>query len=81
MTKKEELLEFVELNVDEFCTLQFNSIIQQTGESCTMTVGTRKERILTIITENFTDNLVGHMPNDSVIHEILNWTVIGRYVG
>ena len=78
MTKKEELLVFIQTNVNELNTLKFYSVIQQTGENCSMVVGASQNRIAQIITENFDDNLVGNMPNDNVIHEIHSWEICER---
>lgn len=78
MTKKEELLAFVNANVSVTHTLKFYSTIQQTNESCLMIVGASQTRIAQIITENFDDNLVGNMPNDNVIHEIHSWEICER---
>jgi dTDP-D-glucose 4,6-dehydratase len=74
MTKKETILAFVETNVNGTDNiLQINTVIQDTRESCRMTIGASKARTIQIITENFNDELIGSLPNDSVTHEIQGW--------
>jgi len=79
MSIKEQLLLFINDNVDDTnYTLKINTIIQNTGQNCFMTIGAPKTRITQIITENFNEELQGSMPNDSFTHQILSWEVVQR---
>ena len=76
MTKKEELLDFIETNINTTNTLQIHTIITSINEPCTMIISVRKERMTIIFTENFTDELIGHMPGDITTHNIVSWEAV-----
>lgn len=78
MTKKEEILSFINESLDSSSYLCFYSVIQETKENCSMVVGATKARTLEIFTNNFDDELLGSMPNDSVVHQVISWDVVPR---
>lgn len=78
MTRKEELLEFANLqlgNPDKIARLQ----TEANGVPCTLTMVTRQIRFIEIITANFDDDLSGYLPNaPTVLHHILDWNIVDR---
>jgi len=76
MTKKEELLIFCESNLDGSKNkLRLFTIIDD-NQQCFLSINTPKERTIEIITTKFDDELLGSMPNDSVIHQIQSWEIV-----
>lgn len=73
MTKKEEILKFIEESLNDSNQLQLQTIIQETNEMCVMTIGATKPRVKEILSNNFNDELLGSMPNDQTIHKIESW--------
>lgn len=78
MTKKQELLYFCESNLNNTNNkLQITTLMNDVS-TCVMGIHASKTRTIEIITNNFDDELLGSMPNDSVIHHIQTWNVIPR---
>lgn len=77
MTKKNELLNFCNYNLNNNNILQINTLINN-EKKCIMAIHVPKERTIEIITNNFDDELLGSMPNDTVIHSIQDWKVVNR---
>lgn len=78
MTKKQELLDYCELNLDNTTNMLQIETIMNNDTPCFMSVGASKARTIEIITNNFDDELLGSMPNDSTVHQIQTWNVIPR---
>lgn len=78
MTPKEQMIAFVDAYVNDEVSVQFRSLMPATGETCYMFIGASKECIKEILLQNFSEELVGHMPNDSTVHQILQWSAAPR---
>lgn len=85
MTKKEELLNFIESQITENKALRTVERIVVPGENSRILnafdAGNKswlmpKEILQGIIATNFDDDLVGQVPNDSNIIKILDWVTI-----
>ena len=81
MSIREDMIAFVDAYVNDEVSVQFRSLMPATGETCYMFIGTTKERIKEILLQNFTEDLVGHMPNDTTVHRILEWSAAPRNLG
>lgn len=74
MTRKEDLLNFIDNNIDESNYLYSNVYYQDVLEQGTRGfMVTDKEKLKNHFIQLFDDNLVGHS-GDNVIIEILDWT-------
>lgn len=72
MTKKEEISLFVNQYVNDEVSIQFETNMIDFGERCLMFVSASKEQIITILQDYFSDDLIGHMPNDGTQHHIIS---------
>jgi len=79
ISKRDEMIAFVEAYVNDEISVQFKSIMPATGETCLMFIHATKERIKTILQTYFTEDLIGHMPKDETIHQILGWSAAPRF--
>lgn len=73
MTKREELIKYVEDYVNDEIAVQFITMMVETNETCFMFVSATKEQVIDILNKNFTEDLVGSMPNDITVHHIIGW--------
>jgi len=87
MTRKEELLEFIETNIDDIANMLlintyiiYSPVVEIATVSslCSMGIKTTKDRTTTIITNYFDDDLIGCMPHGTVFHVIDSWEVTIR---
>jgi hypothetical protein len=80
MTRKEELLSFIDEHINESNQLHTNVYYHSFLESGTRGfVNNDKEKLKNHFITLFDDNLVGHS-GDNVIIEILNWTTQDKVV-
>jgi hypothetical protein len=87
MTKKEEIIDFAstvledEKNILQLATelveVDSNSGLAA-GESCVIEMHASKSRVLSILSENFNDELVGTLPHGVKVHQIISWTVLPK---
>lgn len=86
MVKRNELIEFVENMNPETSILQLTtkflevgkSTLVETGEYCVIELHAPKPKILSILSLHFSDELVGSLPHDSKVHEIISWTILPK---
>lgn len=87
MTEKEQLLLFIDLNINETNRLKMEENVVYIGDESGLvktndpgwkTFTTPKENLIKLITENYTDTLYGKLPHETMIVKILSWHTIGR---
>lgn len=77
MTKKEELINFISENViDGVNELRTIEHFMDTMDPLDRYFSIPKEKLITTIENNFTDDLVGNMPNDPHEVKMLAWQVV-----
>jgi hypothetical protein len=80
MTKKEELLLYIENNLTDSHQLMTNVFYESFNDNGTRLFVTRtKQRTYDHINNNFNDELKGHS-GDNVIIEILDWVIQDKVV-
>ena len=83
MTKKEELIQFINDNINDTNELfTYERVVKVQGDTVVDVgqYGTRgftatNEHLINAINNGFNDNLIGNIGNDKVVVEILNWKI------
>lgn len=87
MTRKEELLEYINTNIDGFHFLRVHEVVLQDSETGLLTTGQEGNRkfimstsnLIDTITNNYSDELVGNpKPEEVYTFKILSWERIER---
>jgi len=78
MTKKQELLLFIQENINDTNMLFTSEIFIEDDKELTRTYAVRTERLPIIINSSFNDDLIGNLPNDKHTVKINNWTTVPR---
>lgn len=86
MTKKEEILTYINTNIDDTKFLRVSEEIissdgrngLKAGSTGYKTFAIDKEKLLVAIINGYNSDLQGHAPNDANLIQILSWTTINR---
>jgi len=84
MTKKEEFIAFINSNVNDTNKVQVVEMVLSSAESDSVnyfdaghkTFNTDKDTLIDMLTIGFDDNLIGSLPNTTVVTHIFAWRVI-----
>ena len=87
MTRKEELLLYINTNINDTNMLRVNEMIEYLPSGDTLSIkdigsktfGFSKDKLIKVITENYTNELYGQISTtDLIVLYIINWCVIFR---
>jgi len=86
MTKKEEILEYINTNINDTNFLRVQEIVisadrdssLKTGDKGGKTFGMSRDNLLNAILYGYNDDLHGHAPGDAHLIQILSWATINK---